>query len=166
MVRPHLKSHSQFSKKRLTMGFLRLWICAYKTVLSVCGYRCVNGLGFLRDSKSPGFWVSNRGESVLLAGCGATESKKDIFKLVEENYDAIITACESKDTEALLAMVPLGPALAAIGPPDRWIEWFESPLTPHHKQKTQKSVRLLRSLVARQGLEPWTHALKGRCSTN
>ena len=24
----------------------------------------------------------------------------------------------------------------------------------------------IRILVARQGLEPWTHALKGRCSTN
>ena len=29
-----------------------------------------------------------------------------------------------------------------------------------------QSVWIDRFLVARQGLEPWTHALKGRCSTN
>ena len=32
--------------------------------------------------------------------------------------------------------------------------------------KTPVSVRTSGFLVARQGLEPWTHALKGRCSTN
>ena len=37
-------------------------------------------------------------------GCGAVASKKDIFNLVEENYDAIVTACENKDREALLAI--------------------------------------------------------------
>ena len=47
--------------------FLRLWICNHKPVFSVCGYRCVNGLGFPRDGKSLGFRVSNRGESALLA---------------------------------------------------------------------------------------------------
>ena len=40
----------------------------------------------------------------LLAGCRSTESKEDIFKLVEENYGAIIAACENKDTDALLAI--------------------------------------------------------------
>ena len=39
-----------------------------------------------------------------LSGCGAKESKKDIFNIVEKNYDAIVTACESKDEEALLAI--------------------------------------------------------------
>jgi hypothetical protein len=39
-----------------------------------------------------------------LTGCGARKSKEDIFKLVEKNYDAIITACENKDEEALLAI--------------------------------------------------------------
>ena len=29
----------------MAVGFLRLWICSHKPVLSVCGYRCVNGLG-------------------------------------------------------------------------------------------------------------------------
>ena len=37
------------------------------TVFPVCIYRFQNGLGFPRDSKSLGFWVSNRGESALLA---------------------------------------------------------------------------------------------------
>lgn len=37
------------------------------------------------------------------SGCG-TQQKKDVFNLVEKKYDAIVTACENKDTEALLAM--------------------------------------------------------------
>lgn len=41
---------------------------------------------------------------VMLAGCGAKESKKDIFNLVENNYDEIVAACKSKDSEALLAI--------------------------------------------------------------
>ena len=41
---------------------------------------------------------------IMLAACGAKESKEDIFRLVENNYDAIATACRNKDTEALLAM--------------------------------------------------------------
>ena len=41
---------------------------------------------------------------VVLAGCGAKESKKDIFNLVENNYDEIVAACESKDSEALLSI--------------------------------------------------------------
>lgn len=40
----------------------------------------------------------------MLAGCGAKEAKKDVFNLVEKNYDAIVAACENKDTEALLAI--------------------------------------------------------------
>ena len=39
-----------------------------------------------------------------LSGCGAKESKKDILNIVEKNYDAIVTACENKDTDALLAI--------------------------------------------------------------
>ena len=39
-----------------------------------------------------------------LSGCGGEESKKDIFNIVEKNYDAIVTACENKDKEALLAI--------------------------------------------------------------
>ena len=39
-----------------------------------------------------------------LSGCGAKESKKDIFNLVENNYDEIVAACEDKDSEALLAI--------------------------------------------------------------
>jgi hypothetical protein len=41
---------------------------------------------------------------VFLAGCGAKETKKDIFDLVENNYDEIVAACENKDSEALLAI--------------------------------------------------------------
>ncbi len=41
---------------------------------------------------------------IILAGCGAKESKKDIFNLVENNYNEIIAACENKDSEALLAI--------------------------------------------------------------
>ncbi len=41
---------------------------------------------------------------VMLAGCGAKESKKDIFSLVENNYDEIVAACENKDADALLAI--------------------------------------------------------------
>lgn len=37
-------------------------------------------------------------------GCGAKESKKDIFSLVEKNYDAILKACEEKDEETLLSI--------------------------------------------------------------
>ena len=39
-----------------------------------------------------------------LSGCDAKESKKDIFNIVEKNYDAIVTACENRDEEALLAI--------------------------------------------------------------
>ena len=39
-----------------------------------------------------------------LAGCGPKDYKEDIFHLVEKNYDAIVAACENKDTEALLAI--------------------------------------------------------------
>lgn len=39
-----------------------------------------------------------------ITGCGAQRSKTDIFKLVEKNYDAIVTACEEKDEDALLAI--------------------------------------------------------------
>ncbi len=41
---------------------------------------------------------------VVLAGCGAKEPKQNIFNLVENKYDAIVTACENKDEEALLAI--------------------------------------------------------------
>ena len=36
------------------------------------------------------------------------------------------------------------------------------------RQESKKPIPIwvLAFLVARQGLEPWTHALKGRCSTN
>ena len=41
----------------------------------------------------------------LLAGCQREErAKKEIFNLVEENYDAIVAASEDKNTEALLAV--------------------------------------------------------------
>jgi hypothetical protein len=38
-----------------------------------------------------------------LAGCGK-EPKEDIFHLVEKNYEKIVTACENKDADALLAV--------------------------------------------------------------
>jgi hypothetical protein len=39
------------------------------------------------------------------AGCGMQEKcKNDIFSLVEENYDTIVTACEHKDKDTLLAI--------------------------------------------------------------
>ncbi len=41
---------------------------------------------------------------ITFTGCGAKEAKKDIFNLVEKNYDAIVAACESEDAEALLAI--------------------------------------------------------------
>ena len=41
---------------------------------------------------------------VASAGCGGMKSKKEIFNLVEKNYDAIVTACENKDEKALLAI--------------------------------------------------------------
>lgn len=37
------------------------------------------------------------------AGCGKNP-KEDVYDLVEKKYDAIVTACENKDTEALLAI--------------------------------------------------------------
>lgn len=39
-----------------------------------------------------------------LVGCGAKKAKKDVINLVEENYDAIVEYCESKDVDALLAI--------------------------------------------------------------
>lgn len=41
---------------------------------------------------------------VVLAGCGAEGSKNAVRTLVEDNYDAIAAACESKDSGALLAI--------------------------------------------------------------
>ena len=35
-----------------------------------------------------------------LTGCRAKNTKSDIFTLVEENYDAILKACEEKDEDA------------------------------------------------------------------
>ena len=40
----------------------------------------------------------------MLAGCNRQEAKKDIFNLVEKNYDAILKACEEKDEETLLSI--------------------------------------------------------------
>ena len=37
-------------------------------------------------------------------GCGAKKSKKNIFSLVENNYDTILKACEEKDKDTLLAI--------------------------------------------------------------
>ena len=42
--------------------------------------------------------------AIAIAGCGAKESKKDIFNLVENNYAEIVAACENKDSKALLAI--------------------------------------------------------------
>ena len=40
-----------------------------------------------------------------LAGCRSAEViKKDIFKLVETNYNTIVAACENKDADALYAI--------------------------------------------------------------
>ena len=39
-----------------------------------------------------------------LTGCSAKNAKKDVFNLVENNYDEIVIACENKDSEALLAI--------------------------------------------------------------
>lgn len=43
---------------------------------------------------------------VSLTGCRQTEleKKEKIFSLVEENYDAIVTACENGDIEALYSI--------------------------------------------------------------
>ena len=40
----------------------------------------------------------------LIYTAKAEEAKKDIFNLVERNYDAIVGACENKDTAALLSI--------------------------------------------------------------
>lgn len=39
-----------------------------------------------------------------LAGCGGRAYKRDVFQLVKRNYDEILAACESKDSQSLLAM--------------------------------------------------------------
>ena len=39
-----------------------------------------------------------------LTGCGAKNAEKEIFKLVDQNYDALVKACEEKDADALLAI--------------------------------------------------------------
>ena len=40
----------------------------------------------------------------MLTACGFKRAKKEIFNLVENNYDQILTACKNKDTQALLAI--------------------------------------------------------------
>ena len=41
----------------------------------------------------------------IFVGCNRQEkAKQDIFNLVEKNYDAILKACEDKDTDLLLAI--------------------------------------------------------------
>ena len=40
----------------------------------------------------------------MFVGCGAKKAKKDIFSLVENNYDTILKACAEKDEAALLAI--------------------------------------------------------------
>lgn len=40
----------------------------------------------------------------MLAGCGAERAKKEIFDFVEENYDAIVQACQEKDADTLSNM--------------------------------------------------------------
>lgn len=42
--------------------------------------------------------------AIVLAGCRAEKNKNDIFNLIEENYDAILKACEEKDADALSAI--------------------------------------------------------------
>ena len=37
-----------------------------------------------------------------LAGCGAKKAKKDVFSLVNKNYDRILEACINEDADALL----------------------------------------------------------------
>ena len=39
-----------------------------------------------------------------LLGCGAAEPKEAVLGLVEKNHDSIVTACERRDAEALLAI--------------------------------------------------------------
>ena len=41
---------------------------------------------------------------IVLAGCGARKLEKEVFELVENNYNEIVIACENKDSEALLAI--------------------------------------------------------------
>ena len=50
-----------------TVGFFAFMDLWSQTRFSVCRYRCGNGLGFQRDGRFLRFWVSNRGESALLA---------------------------------------------------------------------------------------------------
>ena len=40
----------------------------------------------------------------LFTGCGMKTPEKDIFRLVEKHYDAILKACEEQDAEALLSI--------------------------------------------------------------
>jgi len=44
--------------------------------------------------------------ALLLAGCQRGErAKQEIFRLVEENYEAIVQACQARDAEALQRIV-------------------------------------------------------------
>ncbi len=44
------------------------------------------------------------GFMVTLVGCGAKDPKDDVFRLVEKQYETIVTACETEDVEALLSV--------------------------------------------------------------
>ena len=60
------------SYRMMSWGFLRFEMNTHKPFF-ICGYSFQNELGFQRDGKFLWLWVSNRGESALLAG----ESKGD-----------------------------------------------------------------------------------------
>lgn len=53
-----------------------------------------------------------------LSGCnGQEKAKRDIFDLVEKNYDAILKACEEKDAAAISAM----DGIAKVGIADGYV---------------------------------------------
>ena len=50
-------------------------------------------------------WTVLLAVTFSFAGCGMGETyKNNIFTLVEENYDTILSACENRDKDALLAI--------------------------------------------------------------
>ena len=51
---------------------------------------------------------------ICFAACGI-DHKGEIFTLVEENYDTIVTACQNRDKDALLAIDGVSEVKFAVG---------------------------------------------------
>ena len=92
-----------------------------------------------------------------------------------EWFEPITQIIKNGDTRMGISISGGSPGARYSTVGNQFLNWL--PATPHRgvafcysspdeKSKMRTPKRASAFLVARQGLEPWTHALKGRCSTN